>query len=101
MSKPAHAPRVPFAALGMVPGGNPAFITIGPDGKAHVIGSPAAATPILLPPIVVPAATTNHVPSPSTSGTPSPGATAPATAPTSTAPATPTPTTTTLPGGPR
>ena len=32
------------AQIGMVPGGNPAFLEIGPDGTVSVLGSPAPAT---------------------------------------------------------
>lgn len=36
------------AVLGMVPGGNPAFLTIGPDGRVKLLGSPAPASALAL-----------------------------------------------------
>ena len=38
------------ARLGMVPAGNPAFVVIGADGQAHVLGSPAPVTGIAVAP---------------------------------------------------
>jgi hypothetical protein len=88
--------------LGMVPAGNPVFISVGPDAKAKVLGVGAPASPLPLPPVVVPvtragspaaAPTPTKTASPTASGTPSPSGTARPSP-------TPTPVVT-LPGGPR
>jgi hypothetical protein len=56
------------ANLGMVPGGNPAFLVIGSDGKVKLLGNPApaVATPAYMPP-ATPTPTPTPTPSTSTS----------------------------------
>jgi hypothetical protein len=55
------------AALGMVPAGNPAFLQLGPDGRATVLGSPA---PVTAPALgAAPATTAAHPPAPTKSET--------------------------------
>lgn len=96
--------------LGMVPAGNPVFITIGPDGQAHVVGSGAPASAIPLPPVIVPVSGGNSpAPEVPSSSTPKPsGSPSGSHSPTGTTSKTPTPTvaptattTVTLPGGAR
>lgn len=43
------------AAYGMVPAGNPAFLVVGPSGSVRVLGSPAPASAVPLPPASSPA----------------------------------------------
>ena len=64
------------AALGMVPAGNPAFVVIGPDGTATVMGRPG---PVTAPPVYVPPATAAPKPKP-TPKTAAPTSAAPKTA---------------------
>ena len=99
------------AQLGMVPGGNPAFLDIGPDGSVSVLGSPAPATaaPVTAPssahPTPTPSPTKHSGARPSGTAKPTPSST-PTPTPTPTPKPTPTPTpsptaTQTLPGGTR
>ena len=37
------------AKLGMIPAGNPAFLSIQPDGRVKVLGNPQPATPVMSP----------------------------------------------------
>ena len=37
------------AKLGMIPAGNPAFLSIQPDGSVKVLGNPQPATPVVIP----------------------------------------------------
>ena len=94
------------AQIGMVPGGNPAFLEIGPDGTVSVLGSPAPATaaPVAPPSTAHPTPT---APAPTKrsgarpSGTAKPTASRPPT-PSRSPSSTPSPTATqTLPGGTR
>jgi hypothetical protein len=88
-------------ALGMVPNPNPAFVIVGPDGSASVVGSPTKVSGAAVP------VTPKPTPSPTTSSTATTAGTATtasaagtaATAGASpTAPASSTPTTVTIPG---
>ncbi len=96
------------AKLGMVPNGIPAFLTIAPNGKATVLGSPSPAAPaaVPVPPIAktTPTVSTTRAPAPTPTGSGhrAPARTSPATKPTATPTPTPTPVTQApLPGGPR
>lgn len=108
------------AALGMVPAGAPAFLTIGPGGKVTLRGSPAPVTsvavapPAVKPPKATPTKTravnpttkptTTATTTPTTAAKPTTAARPTTTAAPQTAKATPTATPTphtTLPGGPR
>lgn len=53
------------AALGMVPGPDPAFLILNKDGSAKVVGNPSPSTPALVPPPAAP--TTAPTPSPTPS----------------------------------
>lgn len=119
---PANLARA-AAELGMVPAGNPAFIVIGADGKARILGKPKRASAPVVPqpaptkptPTATPSATPTSSPSARSTARPSatptgragtptrPGGTPTASRPAprpSTPTATPTPTIT-LPGGTR
>lgn len=120
---PANLARA-AAELGMVPAGNPAFIVIGADGKARILGKPKRASAPVVPqpaptkptkPTATPSATPTSSPSARSTARPSatptgragtptrpggtPTASRPAPRPSSPTP-TPTPTIT-LPGGTR
>lgn len=88
-------------ALGMVPAGNPVFISVGADG-VKVLGVGAPASPLPLPPVVVPvtrAGSPAAAPTPTTTTSSTAVGTA---SPSGTARPSPTPTpVVTLPGGPR
>jgi hypothetical protein len=93
-------------ALGMVPAGNPVFISVGADATVKVLGVGAPASPLPLPPVVVPvtrAGSPAAAPTPTNTATPTATSTASATpSPSGTARPSPTPTPVlTLPGGPR
>jgi hypothetical protein len=91
------------AKLGMVPNGTPGFLTIRPDGKASVLGSPSPAVPAAVP---VPATAAPTATRPragvSGSGRQTPARTSPSPGPLPTPKPSPTPVTQApLPGGPR
>lgn len=84
--------------LGMVPAGNPAFIVVGADGSAKIMGKPA---PVTGPPVPV-APTPHHAsPSPTTTSTAAATSTTSTTATTSTTSTTSTPTSGTKRAHPR
>jgi hypothetical protein len=101
------------AALGMVPAMNPAFLVVASDGSVRILGSPAAASQIVVaaPPqhhatptstatATGTATSTSSSTSTSTSGPDRSSSTTPTPTPTPTPSSTPTPTLT-LPGGNR
>ena len=93
------------AKLGMVPNGTPGFLTIRPDGKASVLGSPSPAVPAAVPVPATAAPTATRPPSRAGvtgSGRQTPARTSPSPGPAPTPKPSPTPVTQApLPGGPR
>ena len=91
------------AKLGMVPNGTPGFLTIRPDGKASVLGSPSPAVPAAVPvPATAAPTPTRPRAGVSGSGRHTPARTSPSPEPVPTPKPSPTPVTQApLPGGPR
>ena len=85
------------AALGMVPAGNPAFLSVGPDGKVRVLGVP---TPATVPVVVAPPKPTPTSPTPTHTAVKPKDKKKAASKPKTTPTSTPTPPTA-LPGGTR
>ena len=93
------------AKLGMVPNGTPGFLTIRPDGKASVLGSPSPAVPAAVPvPATAPPTATRPPSRAGISGSErqTPARISPSPGPAPTPKPSPTPVTQApLPGGPR